>query len=143
MKSVCGSYVIKCEEIIKDETGKVLELRCTHDPATLGKKPEGRKVKGVIHWVSAVHGIPAQVRLYNPLFTLPDPTKADTLEEAINPESEVVLKSCMIEPALQQAEAEQHFQFERIGYFVADRYDHSAASPVFNRTVTLRDTWAK
>lgn len=138
-----GSYVIKCEEIIKDDNGQVLELRCTHDPDTLGKKPEGRKVKGVIHWVSATHGIPAEVRLYNPLFTLPDPTKADSLAEAINPESEVVLSSCVVEPALQQASAEQHFQFERIGYFVADRRDHSAEKPVFNRTVTLRDTWAK
>ncbi|ASJ76458.1 glutamine--tRNA ligase/YqeY domain fusion protein [Granulosicoccus antarcticus] len=138
-----GSYVIKCEEIIKDADGKVLELRCTHDANTLGKKPEGRKVKGVVHWVSATHGVPAEVRLYNPLFNRPDPTKADTLAEAFNPESETILTSCVVEPALQQAEPEQHFQFERIGYFVSDRSDHRTDSPVFNRTVTLRDTWAK
>lgn len=138
-----GSYVIKCEEIIKDEEGNVTELRCTHDAATLGNKPEGRKVKGVIHWVSASHGIPAEVRLYNPLFTLPDPTKGESLKETINPESELVLSSCIIEPSLMQATPEQHFQFERIGYFVADRHDHTSDTPVFNRTVTLRDTWAK
>ncbi len=138
-----GSYVIKCEEIIKDADGNVVELRCTHDPDTLGKKPEGRKVKGVIHWVSASHGVPAEVRLYNPLFNQPDPTKAESLAAAFNPESEIVLTSCMVEPSLRDAEPEQHFQFERIGYFVCDRVDHCADSLVFNRTVTLRDTWAR
>jgi glutaminyl-tRNA synthetase len=138
-----GSYVIKCEEIIKDADGNIVELLCSHDPATLGSKPEGRKVKGVIHWVSARHGIPAEVRLYNPLFKLPDPSKASSLAEAINPESEVILQDCVVEPALGESPPEQHFQFERIGYFVSDRYDHCAGSLVFNRTVTLRDTWAK
>ncbi|MFT5894925.1 MAG: glutaminyl-tRNA synthetase [bacterium] len=138
-----GSYVIKCEEIIKDDDGNVTELRCTHDKATLGAKPEGRKVKGVVHWVSASHGIPAEVRLYNPLFNVPDPAKADSLSSAINPESEIILKHCIVEPALNNASPEQHFQFERIGYFVTDRHDHSAENLVFNRTVTLRDTWAK
>jgi glutaminyl-tRNA synthetase len=138
-----GSYVIKCEEVIKDSEGNVTELRCTHDKATLGAKPEGRKVKGVIHWVSASHGIPAEVRLYNPLFNVPDPAKADSLSSAINAESEIVLKNCIVEPALENASPEQHFQFERIGYFVADRRDHSSENLVFNRTVTLRDTWAK
>lgn len=137
-----GSYVIKCEEVIKDSEGKVTELRCTHDNATLGAKPEGRKVKGVIHWVSASHGVPAEVRLYNPLFTVPDPAKAESLGSAINDESEIILKHCIVEPELKNAEPEQHFQFERIGYFVADRRDHSADNLVFNRTVTLRDTWA-
>ncbi|MDB4224064.1 glutamine--tRNA ligase/YqeY domain fusion protein [Granulosicoccus sp.] len=138
-----GSYVIECEEVIKDSEGRVTELRCTHDKATLGAKPEGRKVKGVVHWVSASHGIPAEVRLYNPLFNVPDPAKADSLSAAINAESEIVLKNCIVEPALKNASAEQHFQFERIGYFVADRRDHSSENLVFNRTVTLRDTWAK
>lgn len=138
-----SSYVIKCEEIIKDDSGKVVELRCTHDPDTLGKKPEGRKVKGVIHWVSAKYGESAEVRLYNPLFNTPDPAKAESIEDVIDPESEVVLTHCVVEPALKNSVPEQHFQFERIGYFVADRQDHSAEKLVFNRVVTLRDTWAK
>ena len=138
-----SSYVIKCEEVIKDSDGNVTELRCTHDKATLGAKPEGRKVKGVIHWVSASHGIPAEVRLYNPLFTVPDPAKAESLDSVINTESEIILTNCVVEPELKNASPEQHFQFERIGYFVADRRDHSADNLVFNRTVTLRDTWAK
>ena len=138
-----SSYVIKCEEIIKDDAGKVVELRCTHDPDTLGKKPEGRKVKGVIHWVSATYGESAEVRLYNPLFNTPDPAKAESIEDAIDSESEIILGNCIVEPALKDAVAEQHFQFERIGYFVADRHDHSSDNLVFNRVVTLRDTWAK
>jgi glutaminyl-tRNA synthetase len=138
-----SSYVIKCEEVIKDADGKVTELRCTHDSATLGKKPEGRKVKGVIHWVSATHGLPAEVRLYNPLFTVTDPASAESLGSVMNTESEVILKDCIVEPELSKSSPEQHFQFERIGYFVTDRRDHSADRLVFNRTVTLRDTWAK
>ena len=138
-----GSYVIKCNEVIKDAEGNVTELHCTHDAATLGAKPEGRKVKGVIHWVSASHGVRAEVRLYNTLFNVPDPAKADSLSSAINAESEIVLKDCIVEPELKNSSPEQHFQFERIGYFVADRRDHSADNLVFNRTVTLRDTWAK
>ncbi|MFT5046143.1 MAG: glutaminyl-tRNA synthetase [Porticoccaceae bacterium] len=138
-----SSYVIKCEEVIKDDEGNVTELRCTHDKATLGAKPEGRKVKGVIHWVSASDGICAEVRLYNPLFNVPDPAKSDSLSSAIDPESEIILKNCVVEPALKNSTVEQHFQFERIGYFVTDRHDHSAENLVFNRTVTLRDTWAK
>lgn len=138
-----GSYVIKCEEVIKDAAGNVVELLCTHDADTLGKKPEGRKVKGVIHWVSASQGVKAEVRLYNPLFTNPDPARAESLASVINPESEIILSQCIVEPALTDAAPEQHVQFERIGYFVADRCDHTKETPVFNRTVTLRDTWAK
>ncbi len=138
-----SSYVIKCEEVIKDADGNVTELRCTHDAATLGNKPEGRKVKGVIHWVSATHGVAAQVRLYTPLFNMVDPAKAESLAQSIDTESETVLTHCVVEPALKDSTAEQHFQFERIGYFVADRHDHTAEHPVFNRVVTLRDTWAK
>ena len=138
-----GSYVIKCEEVIKDAAGNVVELLCTHDADTLGKKPEGRKVKGVIHWVSASQGVKAEVRLYNPLFTDPDPARAESLASVINPESEIILTQCIVEPTLTDAAPEQHVQFERIGYFVADRRDHTKEAPVFNRTVTLRDTWAK
>ncbi|MBX2881832.1 MAG: glutamine--tRNA ligase/YqeY domain fusion protein [Granulosicoccus sp.] len=138
-----GSYVIKCNEVIVDASGAITELHCTHDPATLGKKPEGRKVKGVIHWVSADHGKPAEIRLYNPLFTVTDPASADAIEDVINPESEIILKQCVVEPALADATAESRFQFERIGYFVADRHDHSPQKLVFNRTITLRDSWNK
>jgi len=138
-----GSYVIKCNEVIKNDQGDVIELRCTHDADTLGKKPEGRKVKGVVHWVSAIHGVSANIRLYDRLFNLANPGSADTLAEAINPDSRQICSQAIIEPSLADAQAEQHFQFERIGYFVADQHDHSNASPTFNRTVTLRDTWAK
>lgn len=138
-----GSYVIKCNEVIKDDAGNIVELHCTHDPDTLGKKPEGRKVKGVIHWVCARSAIPAEVRLYEPLFTVPDPASADSFSSVINHESEKVLSHCVVEPCLSDSQPEQHFQFERIGYFVTDRRDHTAGKPVFNRTVTLRDTWAK
>ncbi len=138
-----GSYVIKCNEIIKDETGNIIELRCTHDPDTLGKKPEGRKVKGVIHWVCAKKGVNAQVRVYDTLFTVPNPAAAESFTDIINAESEKVMSMCIIEPSLTAAEPETHFQFERLGYFVTDRRDHSPTTPTFNRTVTLRDTWAK
>ncbi len=138
-----GSYVIKCEEVIKSDAGDIIELRCTHDANTLGKKPEGRKVKGVIHWVSASAGVQAQVRVYDRLFNQPNPGSADSLEAELNPESMVVHKTCYVEAALSEAQAEERFQFERLGYFVADRYDHTSEMPVFNRTVSLRDTWAR
>ena len=138
-----GSYVIKCNEVIKNDAGDVVELRCTHDPATLGKKPEGRKVKGVIHWVSATAGTVAEVRVYDRLFSVPNPQSAESLEAALNPDALVVKKACFVEAALADAKPEERFQFERLGYFVADRLDHSSAHPVFNRTVTLRDTWAR
>jgi len=138
-----GSYVIKCEEVIKDNDGKIIELRCTHDAATLGKKPEGRKVKGVIHWVSAAHAVPAEVRVYDRLFNIPNPASADTIEEALNPDSVVIKQNAFVEASLADAKPEERFQFERLGYFVADRRDHSSSNLVFNRTVTLRDTWAK
>lgn len=137
-----GSYVIKCENIVKDSDGNITEIHCSHDPATLGKKPEGRKVKGVIHWVSASHAVAAEVRLYDRLFNIPDPMSAPTLAQAINPESMSVMTSCFIEPSLANLEPETRVQFERLGYFVTDRHDHKSAAPVFNRTVTLRDTWA-
>ena len=138
-----GSYVIKCNEIIKNDQGEVIELRCTHDANTLGKKPEGRKVKGVVHWVSEKYGIPANIRLYDRLFTIANPASADSMADVINPDSEQLCPNAFIEPSLADAEPEQHFQFERIGYFVADQHDHSNETPTFNRTVTLRDTWAR
>ncbi len=138
-----GCYVIKCNEIIKDDDGNIVELHCTHDSQTLGKKPEGRKVKGVIHWVCASHGVNAEVRLYEPLFTVPDPASAESFSSVINPDSEKVMARCIIEPSLAATAPETHFQFERLGYFVTDRRDHQTARPVFNRTVTLRDTWAR
>jgi len=138
-----GSYVIKCNDIIKDDNDNIVALHCTHDSQTLGKKPEGRKVKGVIHWVCARQGINAEVRQYESLFTVPDPASAESLSTVINADSEQVLKNCVVEPLLADTQPEEHFQFERLGYFVSDRRDHSAAKPVFNRIVTLRDTWTK
>ncbi len=137
-----GSYVIKCEHVIKDNDGKITEIHCTHDADTLGKKPEGRKVKGVIHWVSATHAVAAEVRLYDRLFNIVDPMSAPTISDALNPDSMTVLSECFVEPSVATLSPETRVQFERIGYFVADRHDHTATSAVFNRTVTLRDTWA-
>lgn len=138
------SYVVKCDEVIKNAEGTVVELRCSIDPATLGQNPVGRKVKGVIHWISAEHAVPAEVRLYERLFTVPRPDadKEHDFKEFINPDSLKVVNA-YVEKAAVLAAPESHFQFERLGYFVADRYDHSAARPVFNRTVGLKDSWAK
>lgn len=140
------SYVIRCEEVIKNDAGEVVELRCTYDPETLGRNPEGRKVKGVIHWVSASHGCQTQVRLYDRLFTTPNP---DNVEEGqdykdnLNPNSLEILEGCWIEPALTEVEPGTRVQFERLGYFCADIKDSRPGQPVFNRTVSLRDSWAK
>ncbi|MEJ2326750.1 MAG: glutamine--tRNA ligase/YqeY domain fusion protein [Chromatiaceae bacterium] len=137
------AYVIRCDQVIKDETGEVVELRCSYDPATLGKNPEGRKVKGVIHWVSTVHSAVAEVRLYDRLFQVPEPGagKGDFLAD-INPDALRTLTHCRVEPLLAAAGPGQRFQFEREGYFVMD----PSSVPdrvVFNRTVGLRDTWAR
>lgn len=134
------AYVIKCDEIIKDENGEVVELKCSIDPETLGKNPEGRKVKGVIHWVSATKGVPAEVRIYDRLFTESDPEVGDDFLVNLNPESLKVVQA-VIEPALAQAQPEDRFQFEREGYFVADQYDHSSEKPVFNRILDLKDSF--
>jgi glutaminyl-tRNA synthetase len=140
------AYFIKCEKVVKNEaTGEIIELHCTYDPETLGgSAPDGRKVKGTIHWVSAAHGVPAEVRLYDRLFTEenPDAGEAD-FKTFVNPESLVVLKDCLVEPSLANAEPGSHYQFERQGYFCVDSLDAKDGSPVFNRTVTLRDTWEK
>jgi len=134
------AYVIKCDEVIKDENGEVVELKCSIDPETLGKNPEGRKVKGVIHWVSATKGVPAEVRIYDRLFTESDPEVGDDFLANLNPESLKVVQA-VIEPALAQAQPEDRFQFEREGYFVADQYDHSSEKPVFNRILDLKDSF--
>jgi len=141
-----GAYVIRCDEVIKNEQGEVVELHCSYDDQTLGKNPEGRKVKGVIHWVSAVSGVPVEVRLYDRLFhhESPDATKDGTsFLDHINPDSLTVLASAWAEPSLTRASADQPYQFEREGYFVLDSGAAEAGRLVFNRTVTLRDTWAK
>jgi glutaminyl-tRNA synthetase len=140
-----NAYVIRCDEAIKDTSGEVIELHCTYDPDTLVNNPEGRKVRGVIHWVSARLAIQAEVRLYDRLFTHPSPDKGEDgadYTDYINPESLRTLTHCYLEPSLGEAEAGQQFQFEREGYFCVDP-DHSHERPIFNRTVTLRDTWAK
>lgn len=139
-----NSYVIRCDEVIKDADGKVVELRCSVDLETLGRNPEDRKVKGVIHWVSARHGVPVEVRLYDNLFMVEQPDRdkdADFLEH-LNPESLVTVEG-IAEPSLAGARAEDRFQFERVGYFCADRHASRADHLVFNRTVGLKDSWAR
>ncbi|WP_417447038.1 glutamine--tRNA ligase/YqeY domain fusion protein [Kangiella sp.] len=136
-----NAYVIKANEAILDDNGEMKELHCTYDPDTLGKNPEGRKVRGVIHWVSAKHGRPATIRLYDRLFNVPNPGAMDNFVDALNPESFAVI-TAMVEPSLAQANPEDRFQFEREGYFTADRYEYSEDNLVFNRTVTLRDSWS-
>ncbi|WP_422767333.1 glutamine--tRNA ligase [Photobacterium leiognathi subsp. mandapamensis] len=138
-----GAYVIKAERIEKDTEGNITTIFCTYDNETLGKNPaDGRKVKGVIHWVSAEAGVAAEIRLYDRLFTVPNPGAADDFVSVINPESLTVVNG-FVEPSLVAAEAEKAFQFERMGYFCADNKDSSPEHLVFNRTVGLRDTWAK
>jgi glutaminyl-tRNA synthetase len=141
-------YVIRCDEMVKDPaTGDVIELRCTYDPETGGGKlPEGRKkVKGIIHWVSAAHGLPVQVRLYDRLFTSAEPAaeKERDYRELLNPDSLEILHNALVEPGLATVEPGEVFQFERLGYFNVDAGDADTTAPVFNRVVTLRDTWAK
>ncbi len=137
-----GSYVIKCNEIIKDDQDNIIELRCSYDPDTLGKKPEGRKVKGVIHWVSEQHALDAEVRLYDRLFKVPNPDSEENFLDTLNPDSLEVLSDAKVEASLEQAFTGERFQFERSGYFCVDQ-DSSADKLVFNRTVTLRDIWAR
>ena len=137
------AYYITCTDVIKDANGEVVELICSYDPATRGgDSPDGRKVKGTIHWVSAQHAIDARVNLYDRLFTHPNPGGTENYIEHLNPDSLQTLTSCKLEPALQEATTEQHYQFERTGYFILDKYS-KPGEHVFNRTVTLRDTWAK
>jgi len=141
-----GAGIIRCDEAVKDDAGHIVELRCTLDPESRpGMEGANRKVKGTIHWVSAKHAVAAQVRLYDRLFTVPNPDTDEngkTYRDYLNSDSRRVVTG-YVEPAAAQAAPEQGFQFERLGYFVADRYDHKADAPVFNRSVTLRDTWTQ
>lgn len=137
------AYFIKCVEVVKDADGNVTELRCTYDPATRGgDSPDGRKVKSTLHWVSAGHAVKAEARLYDHLFTRPDPAGDEDFRTSLNPNSLEVVYPCFVEPGLASAPSGSRFQFERMGYFCTDP-DSTPVRPVFNRTVTLRDTWAK
>ena len=139
-----GSYVIRCNEVIKNAEGVIIELRCTYDADTLGKNPEGRKVKGVIHWVSEQQSHPAEVRLYDRLFKVPNPDNEENFLNAINTKSLEVLTNCRVEASLLDAQPENRFQFERTGYFCLDAIDSVNGKLVFNRTVTLREGgWGK
>jgi glutaminyl-tRNA synthetase len=137
------AYFLTCREVVKGAKGEVIELRCTYDPATRGgNAPDGRKVKATIHWVSAPHSISAEVRLYNPLFTRPDPSGGENFTADLNPNSLEKLNQARLEPALADAKLEKPVQFERQGYFCLDR-ESEPSTPVFSRTIGLRDTWAK
>ncbi|NOX76665.1 MAG: glutamine--tRNA ligase/YqeY domain fusion protein [Gammaproteobacteria bacterium] len=141
-----NAYVIRCDEIIKDAAGNIVELRCSHDPETLGAAPEGRKVKGVIHWVSAPHALTAEVRLYDRLFNHPAPDASKdgkNFREHLNLESLEIVTTCYLEPSLEHAKQGKVYQFEREGYFCRDSHSAEQRSLIFNRTMTLRDSWAK
>jgi glutaminyl-tRNA synthetase len=142
------AYLVKCVDVLKDpSTGEIREVRCTYDPASRGgEAPDGRKVKGTIHWVSARHAVPCEVRLYDRLFLKPDPDDVAEEEDftaALNPASLVVLRQSMVEPSVKDDPPGTRYQFERQGYFISDPVDSRPGALVFNRTVTLRDTWAK
>jgi glutaminyl-tRNA synthetase len=142
------AYFITCTDVVKDSSGEVVELRCTYDPATRGgDAPDGRKVQGTIHWVSARHALECELRLYDRLFTVPDPDgiadEAGGFISALNPESLVVVPNAKVEPSVEKDPAGTRYQFERTGYFISDPVDSTPERPVFNRTVGLRDSWAK
>jgi glutaminyl-tRNA synthetase len=139
-----SAYFVTCNEVVKNEAGEIVELRCTYDPATHGgDSPDGRRPKATLHWVSAAHAVPAEVRLYDHLFSVPDPGAGGRdLFAEINPASETIVPGAFVEPALAEAAVGETVQFERLGYFAPD-LDSSPDRPVFNRTLTLKDTWAK
>lgn len=143
-----NAYIIRCDEVKKDDAGEIIELRCSYDNDTLGKNPaDGRKVKGVIHWVEATHAVPAEVRLYDRLFNRPNPEQLEegdnSFLDAINPDSLQINRGALLEASLVDAEPGETFQFEREGYFCRDLDDDAEGQPIWNRTVTLRDSWAK
>ncbi|MBT8151488.1 MAG: glutamine--tRNA ligase/YqeY domain fusion protein [Gammaproteobacteria bacterium] len=143
-----NAYVIFAESVVRDEQGEIVEVHCSYDPATLGADPpDGVKPKGVIQWVSAAHAVGIEVREYDRLFRIENPERAGSDEQAllesVNPNSLRVHRNCLAEPSLAEARPEQVFQFEREGYFVADRHQHTSAKPVFNKTIGLRDSWGK
>jgi glutaminyl-tRNA synthetase len=139
-----SAYFVTCREVVKDAAGRIVELHCTHDPATRGgDAPDGRRPKATLHWVSAAHAVPAEVRLYDYLFRSAYPGAGGRdLFEDLNPDSETVLRECLVEPSLAGLPAGETVQFERLGYFCPDP-DSAPGALVFNRTLTLRDTWAK
>jgi glutaminyl-tRNA synthetase len=138
------AYYVKCVNVVKDPTGEVVEVHCTYDPETrTGFPPDGRKVDATIHWVSAAHSLPAEVRLYDRLFQMPNPAAEEDFTKFMNPKSLETLASCRVEPSLAGAAPGSRYQFERLGYFCVDLVDSSTPALVFNRTVTLRDSWAK
>jgi glutaminyl-tRNA synthetase len=134
-----GAYVIRCDEVIKNADGEIIELRCSYDENTLGKNPEGRKAKGVIHWIDEAHSHAAEIRLYDRLFTVPQPDNEENFLDVVNPNSLQILDSCRVEASLKAATLENRYQFERVGYFCLDA-DSTSEKLVFNRTVTLRDS---
>jgi glutaminyl-tRNA synthetase len=140
-------YFIMCKEVVKDENGEIIEIKCVYDPATKGgNAPDGRKVKGTIHWVSAERSVEAEVRLYDRLFLKENPSEVEDggdYKDNLNPESLTVLQSCRLEPSLLDAKPGVPYQFERVGYFCLDSRDATKEKPVFNRTISLRDSWAK
>jgi len=137
-------YAVTCNEVIQDDAGNVVELHCTYDPLTAkGQTPDGRKIKGIIHWVSVAHAVDAEVRVYDRLFTDPNPSAAEDFLSLINPESLQVFKDAKLEPSVLDADTDSRFQFERVGYFCFDAIDNVDGKTVMNRTVSLRDTWAK
>ena len=139
-----NAYIVRCDEVIKNEAGEVIELRCSADLETLGAKPaDGRKVKGIIHWVSAQHAVPAEVRLYDRLFSVENPDKGDDYRQNLNPESLQTITTAYTEAGLADAKPGVAYQFERTGYFCVDPIDTTADKVIFNRTVSLRDSWAK
>jgi glutaminyl-tRNA synthetase len=138
-----SAYFITCQEVVKDAAGAIVELRCTYDPLSRrGSAPDGRSPKGTLHWVSAPHAVPGEVRIYEQLFVRPDPGAERDLLEDLNPASEEIVNDCRLEPSLAALPPGTSVQFERLGYFCVDR-DSRPGQPVFNRTATLRDTWAK
>jgi glutaminyl-tRNA synthetase len=138
-----SAYFVTCREVVKDASGEVVELRCTYDPGTRGgSAADGRSPKATLHWVSAAHAVTGEVRLYDHLFTRPDPGAEGDLLADLSDRSETILAGCFLEPALRGEPAGARVQFERLGYFCVDP-DSTAASPVWNRIVTLRDTWSK
>jgi glutaminyl-tRNA synthetase len=138
-----NAYVIKCEKVIKDEQDKIIELRCSYDPSTLGKNPEGRKVQGVIHWVSAKQALPATINLYDRLFTVDNPGAAENFIPFLNPHSFIQMTECKIEPSIAKAAIGQSFQFERLGYFIIVQTCDTTHPILLNRIISLRDTWSK
>ncbi len=141
------AYIIKCETVIKDDDGEIVELQCTYDPETRsGSEKAQRKVKGTIHWVAREHSARAEIRLYDRLFTAPRPDFGEdklAFTESLNPESLTVVTDGRVEASLGGIDPHKEVQFERVGYFVADDIDSQPGRPVFNRIVTLRDSWAK